>query len=595
MSKVIPNKINSDSIPKSLSAEDFNLYFSTIGNKVTNRFNMSNTTEPISTENEDHSGTADLFWKGPKSIYTLDICEVTHESILKNLIKLSDHSNLDVLGFDSKLLKLTADLIAPQVAYLVNLSIQEGYVPSDWKLARVTPIYKGKGDRNDMGNYRPIAVICHLAKIMEKEICIQFLKYLQEHDFITTDQSAYLKHHSTQTSMHRVVDQWLEAINDGQMVGVCFLDIQKCFDSISHELLLAKLRCYGVLGKELQWFESYLSERKQKVRCNGKLSTENLVNIGVPQGSILGPILFLLYANDLVNHVGLGICNCFADDTIIYVVGNSISEVKLKLQECLLYVNEWYTKNKLSVNVSKSNVLLISTQYKMNDFKKEYFKIYFDGKLLEYSHKVRYLGMMLDQTLSWKDHVSHISRQLAQKVGLLQRLSSFLPMNTLLTIYNTHVQPCFDYGLTIWGFSTAQNRYKIQKFQNRAARIITKNFDYINSRGLNLVNELKIMNLAERRNYLMSSLMYKAVYGIAPRYLCDQINLINEISERTTRSSESLNVCIPISNLNKHFETLTVAGGNIWNALPHHLKKAPSLYCFKKDYKTWFWADKLKT
>ena len=166
---------------------------------------------------------------------------------------------------DSKLLRMSAEMIAVELTHIFNLSIQTGIVPTDWKLARVTPVYKGKGDDTDPGNYRPISVVGHVAKLMEKEIQVQFVNYLKKYNFISYDQSAYLENHSTQTSLHRVVDDWLENMNEGFFTGVCFLDIQKCFDTIDHDLLLQKLQCYGVNGKEYQWFKSYLEDRQQTV------------------------------------------------------------------------------------------------------------------------------------------------------------------------------------------------------------------------------------------------------------------------------------------------------------------------------------------
>ena len=157
--------------------------------------------------------------------------------------------------------------------------------------------------------------------------------YLEEHVFISTDQSAYLKGHSAQTSLHRVIDDWLENVNDNQTTGVCLLDISKCFDTISHHILLQKLRMYGIKNTELEWFSSYLSNRIQAVLCHNELSSSVDITTGVPQGSVLGPFLFLLFINDISNFTTDGcVTNLFADDAMIYASGDSVNEVKLKLQ-----------------------------------------------------------------------------------------------------------------------------------------------------------------------------------------------------------------------------------------------------------------------
>ena len=192
--------------------------------------------------------------------------------VLKYINSLGSKSSIDIHNMDSKLIFIAGPIIGHHLTHIFNLSITQGIVPDDWKIARVTPIYKGKGSRDEPGNYRPISVICHIAKIIEKIINVQLLDYLQKHDFISIDQSAYLKHHSTQTSLHRVIDDWLENMNDGLLTGACFLDIQKCFDTIDHDLLLAKLECYGIREHESSWFKSYLTKRTQKTRANGMLS-----------------------------------------------------------------------------------------------------------------------------------------------------------------------------------------------------------------------------------------------------------------------------------------------------------------------------------
>jgi hypothetical protein len=272
MTKLMPNKINMNSIPKSITADKLNAYFSCIGKKTSE-----------ASSNTPTVGTTCPLWKGPKSIYKFKMNQIHNSDVLKHLQNVRDKPNLDILGIDAKLLKVIATDIVLQLMHLLNLSVQNGYVPLDWKLA----IYKGKGDQNEEGNYRPISVVSHIGKLMEKQVHSQFIVYLESHDFISKDQSAYLKGHSTTTCLHKVVDDWLEAMNEGQVISVCFLDIQKCFDTINHEILLAKLSYYGIEGNEMQWFKSYLTDRRQQVICNGVLSNTSTVDIGVPQGSIL--------------------------------------------------------------------------------------------------------------------------------------------------------------------------------------------------------------------------------------------------------------------------------------------------------------------
>ena len=199
-------------------------------------------------------------------------------------------------------------------------------------------------------------------KISEKEIILQVMGYLEVNNLITSDQSAYRDQHNTQTALHRVVDDWLYNISDGNLTGVCSFDITKCFDTINHAILLNKMSFYGFKDHASKWFQSYLYKREHIVSCQNKLSGKCQLQIGIPQGSVLGPLLFLIYVNDINRHVHLGSCNLYADGTLIYCTGSDIVELKTNIQKCVTAVHKWYESNKLVINKSKSNVMLLTTR-----------------------------------------------------------------------------------------------------------------------------------------------------------------------------------------------------------------------------------------
>ena len=297
-----------------ISAEKFNEYFSEVGSKVA-----------ASCESEQYKCSLQ------DSIHEFKFNQVNDDVLIKMLDSLPCSSKNDILGFDSKLLKLSANIISPSLTKLINASLRIGHLPSDWKRARVSPAYKGKGEFNNENNYRPLSVIAHIAKIVESCVQKQLIHYLYEHKFICSDQFAYLKYHSTQLCLHRLIDDVLENINNNEITGMCFLDIRKCFDTINHEILLHKLTKYGILESELKWFTSYLTSRSQVVSHNGSISAEKFINIGVPQGTILAPILFLLYVNDISNVVTDAQINIFADDVVIY---SSHDDFNLCVEKC---------------------------------------------------------------------------------------------------------------------------------------------------------------------------------------------------------------------------------------------------------------------
>ena len=315
---IIP-KINKRSIPKTMTANEFNIFFKGVPDKVSA---VCDKGKP-------------LLWKFAQSVHTFKFHEI-FRNVLKLLYSLSDKSGMDIHGFYRKLLRLSSEHIVDSLSCIINSSLNSGRFFDDWKVARVTPVNKNYGDVHVMSNYRPISVIGHIAKIVEQLMRSQLVAYLDEHSFITRDQFAYSKGHSTQTSLHRVIDDWLENVNEGQITGICMLDIAKCFDTIDYDLLLKKHSRYGIKNIELGWFKSYLHQRQQAVHCNGKLSSFVDIASGAPQGSVPGPFLFLLFINDIsIFAANDCLINLFADDTIIYTSGDSIDDVQSKLQTCL--------------------------------------------------------------------------------------------------------------------------------------------------------------------------------------------------------------------------------------------------------------------
>ena len=337
--------------------------------------------------------------------------------------------------------------------------------------------------------------------------------------------------------MHRVIDDWLENVNGNQITGLCLLDIAKCFDTIDHELLLKKLSLYGIKGMELKWFGSYLFQRQQAVKCNGNLSPFIEMTSGVPQGSVLGPFLFLLFVNDISSFATNGcMLNLFADDTIIYASGDNIEEVHYKLQSCLDNVSKWYNRNRLLINIEKSKVMVIGNSYQLKALNLQDFVIDFNDSPLELVERAKYLGMYINSDMSWEFHITNLCKQMDYYMSLLRRLRPIFPRKLLLQIYKSYIQPKFDYGITIYGCTTQQNLNLVQRLQNHAARLITGNFDYINTRGIDLVKSLGLYTIVERRDYFLASLMFKSIHGLAPFYLSNQITMNFDISGYNTEA-----------------------------------------------------------
>ena len=569
MKKLVP-KINCKSIPKSMTADEFNSYFISVPADIHKTF-----------KNDEDT----FLWKGNKSIHTFNFHDINPDDLLNSLRSLKKSSGNDILGMDRKLIVTAAPYIVNSLCQIINMSLSNGIVHDDWKIARVTPIYKNEGDLNDEKNYRPISVISHIAKIVEQLICKQLVVYLEENHFISPDQSAYLKRRSTQTSLHRVIDDWLENTNEGEITGVCLLDISKCFDTIDHRLLIKKFDMYGIRGNEINWFSSYLTNRKQAVMCNGKLSNFQVIDSGVPQGSVLGPFLFLLFINDITNFTTEdSVVNLFADDSSLYASGKSVSEVRTKLQTCLDNISMWYKSNRLKINANKSKVMLIGTRCQLRSLNIDDFTIYYDNSPLELVSNAKYLGLYISSDLTWDVHIIRLCKMLYYHLSILRRLRKTVPQGLLLKIYKTYIQPKLEYGITLWGCTTEGNLDKVQRVQNFAARLITGNFDYINYRGLELVKSLRLYTVRERRDFFLATLMFKSIHGLAPTYLSDSIVMNFDVNGYNTRSTDTMDVYIPKPNKEIYRNSLLYKGGIIWNSLPDEVKESSNIDEFKYNY-----------
>jgi hypothetical protein len=434
-----------------------------------------------------------------------------------------------------------------------------------------------------MCNYRPISVIGHIAKIYEKCVQSQLLNYLVEHNFISNHQSAFIKYHSTQTLLHKVVDNWLENIDNGLITGVCFFDVAKCFDSISHELLLFKLEKYGVKSKELNLFKSYLSERLQSTFCHNVLSPFTTVRSGIPQGSILGPLLFVLFMSDLP----MDIFEIFkyADDTMIDCYADTVHNINRMLQTDIDKVSSWFRHNKLKLNIDKSSVMYVGSKQKFNnsDFS-DIGNLNIDNTDILVDETYRYLGLIVDSNLTWNEHIEMLSKKLSTRIAVLYRLGQILPYHCLGNIYYALMQSTIDYGLTIWGHTSNSNILRIQRFQNRAARICTQCFDY-NVSSFCLINELGWLTVTERMEYLTGILMYKCMTGLAPNYLSDLFTETIYVHDINTRNVADNNLYIPRARTNAYKKSLSVYGAGLWNNIPNEIKLSPNIACFKYEYK----------
>ena len=337
----------------------------------------------------------------------------------------------------ARVLRECADIISSSICKIFNTSLKRGVLPNDWKCARVTPLFK-QGEKTDISNYRTILVVSTVVKVFERIVYDQVYSFLSEHHIFSKHQSGFRSLHSTVIALIEATDNWAYNIDCGNVNAVVFLDLKKAFDTVDHEILLSKLSAYGIRGDSLNWFKSYLNNRTQQCFANGSLSEPCNLQCGV--GTILGPLLFLLYINDLPNCLLNSKPRMYADDTSLTYAGSDPTLIQSHLNTDLKNISHWLTKNKLTLNMTKTEFVLIGSRQKLNTLAATPVLEINNLPIKQFS-TTKSLGVVIDSNLTWKNHIEKLSKNFASDIGALKRIRSFVSLSTLNLIFKALVQP----------------------------------------------------------------------------------------------------------------------------------------------------------
>ena len=351
-------------------------------------------------------------------------------------------------NIDGKLFKLAAPVITLPLTHIFNLTLSTCTIPQAWKMAKVIPIFKA-GNRKVLNKYRPISILPLVSKIIEKAVHSQLLPYLTSNDLLSPNQSGFRPGYSTLAAVAHAHDNWLHHINNGNLIGSLFIDLQKAFDTVNHGILLRKLSVYGLSPLAVDWLTSYLSGRTQQVCFKSKLSLVSPITSGIPQGSILGPLLFSLYINDLPKCLDHCNIDMYADDTIIYYGDKNTNLIENKLNSDLLNLTKWLQVNKLILNPQKTEVMLIGTAQKLK--KSNPLDIFISGQKIKQVDCHKHLGVLMDSRLNFSEHVNKVCNKLNSSISLLARTRKFVNQPTAFSLYNALILPHIDYCCMVWG------------------------------------------------------------------------------------------------------------------------------------------------
>ena len=562
--KVGDETINS---PKDIS-ETFNSHFTSVGE------NLASEIPPSSVE-------PDAYVVPAKTTFSVKL--PTLSAVYKKLKDINQRKAAGLDKFPCKLLKIAAGIVAPSLTQIFNKIISTGIFPTDWKLAKVTPIFK-KGKKDEMNNYRPISVISVVAKIFEKLIFEELYEYLNNNNLISASQSGFRTLHSTLTALIEAVDNWSINIDNGLLNGVILIDLKKAFDTIDHAIL-RKLQIYnyGVDQNSIKFFESYLSYRSQRGCVNDELSEAVPITCGVPQGSNLGPLLLLIYINDLPNCLNRASPRMFADDTNISIAANSLMELEPLINSELKNLHQRLVTNRLSLNIAKTEFVIIGSRQRLLVHSNEHINIEIDGLAIKKVNETKSLGLQIDEHLTWARHVENVSKKIASAIGALKRVRQFIDTNTALKIYGALIQPYFDYCSSVWDGLNITFDNKLQKLQNRAARVITES--RYDASASDLFSKLGWDNLSIRRKKHKATLMFKTINELNPPYLHDLFKS-RSIGYNLRNSEHTLYVPKPRTNYGKR--SFSYSGAMLWNELPQSVRAVRSLSQFKREIDAFF-------
>jgi len=472
------------------------------------------------------------------------------------------------------LLKKTGLLLLSPIARLINSSFKSGVFPDVLKDAQIVPVHKS-GSETEMSNYRPISVLSYVSKIFEKCISNRIIAYANKCKILCVQQYGFLRGKSTADALISLSEYVYGSLNEKKHTTGIFVDLKKAFDTVNHEILLCKLEYYGIRGLALRLLTSYLQGRRQAVRIGSTISNYKALEIGIPQGSNLGPLLFLFYINDLPNVCDIFAYTLFADDTTLLASDHCYERLITRVNEGVKDVVEWTHVNRLTINVSKTVALLFSNRPNDIDLNNS---LVVDGEVLPFDCKVKYLGVMVDSRLKFDEHMNHVCNKLSRSVGILYKLRLFAPESVLISCYYSLIYPYLDYCVVVWGGASKVHIDKLVLLQKRALRVITNSSYREHTNPLFI--RTRILKLEDLYKFELCIYMYKR---------CALGEIVRAGHSYDTRKRED---AIPVfQRLSLSQNSLSYAAPRAWNALPDHLRCMPNLNRFKSELKAYLLSN----
>ena len=495
--------------------------------------------------------------------------EVTSQEIEKELKCLDPTKATQGNDVPTKIIKENFDIFVPFLTWDINTSIDNSRFPTKLKMADIMPIFKKDG-KNLKQNYRPISILPNLSKIYEKCLFNQISPYFE--NILSKFQCGFRKGHGAQHSLLAMIETWRKCVDDGLVFGALLTDLSKAFDCLNYELLIAKLDAYGFDPQATKLVYNYLSERMHRVKINNEYSSWRELLLGVPQGSILGPILFNIYLCDLFFFLENTDVASYADDTTPYTYGENFEEVIKSLEDSSKILFQWFTNNYMKANADKCH-LLLSTN--------EVFSANIDNAVIQNSTTEKLLGITIDYKLSFDSHVSNLCKKAGQKLNALARIASYMNINHRRIVMKAFIHSQFGYCPIVWMTHSRTLNNRINRIHERALRIVYKDSD---SSFETLLERDNSTTIHMRNIHSLVTELYKVKNQISPKLMTDIFKLRNVSYDlRNNSNFEARNV----KTVRYGTESITYLGPKLWNLLPDTIKLSKTLEVFKKRVKSW--------